>query len=440
MMRASSLLDTPLLTRWHDARVETDALFGIVRPEFLFERPVAERHRLAFYIGHLEAFDWNLLGGHLGLASERPDLDRLFAFGIDPVGGKLPQDQPGDWPALSVFHAYRDRVRARLDDAIADRRADDGERQLEQCLHVAIEHRQMHAETLAYLLHRLPFDDKTDAASVAPRSIRDITASTLTIQAGTTVLGMRRDAGEFGWDNEFDAHAVEVPEFAIDRYKITNAQYLGFVDAGGYADRRWWTDDDWRWRCAHAITHPAFWIRSDGKWFWRSMFAQIPLPLAFPVYVSHAEARAYAAWAGRSLPTEAQWQRAAFGTNTDPPNPIERTPRAVTRGDAFDPLPVDDANLAASPFGVVGMRANGWEWTASPFAAFRGFHPFDFYANYSEPFFDGRHFVLKGGSVRTAATMLRPSFRNWFQPHYPYVYAGFRCVDSLIGHAPRSTT
>ena len=84
------------------------------------------------------------------------------------------------------------------------------------------------------------------------------------------------------------------------------------------------------------------------------------------------------------------------------------------------------------------MRANGWEWTASPFAAFRGFHTFDFYPNYSEPFFDGKHFVLKGGSVRTAATMLRPSFRNWFQSHYPYVYAGFRCVDSPSGPAPRS--
>jgi iron(II)-dependent oxidoreductase len=95
----------------------------------------------------------------------------------------------------------------------------------------------------------------------------------------------------------------------------------------------------------------------------------------------------------------------------------------------FDPLAVDAAELISSgPFPVVGMHGNGWEWTSTVFAPFAGFRRFDFYPGYSEPFFDGKHFVLKGGSVRTAATMLRPSFRNWFQPHYPYVYAGFRCV------------
>jgi formylglycine-generating enzyme required for sulfatase activity len=155
------------------------------------------------------------------------------------------------------------------------------------------------------------------------------------------------------------------------------------------------------------------------------MFHPLPLPPHWPVYVSHAEASAYARWAGRTLPSEAQWQRAAFGA--DGVAAIDDFPEPARR---FDPVAVDAADLIPpGPFPVAGMRGNGWEWKSTLFAPFAGFRRFDFYPGYSEPFFDGRHFVLKGGSVRTAASMLRPSFRNWFQPHYPYVYAGFRCVD-----------
>ena len=97
----------------------------------------------------------------------------------------------------------------------------------------------------------------------------------------------------------------------------------------------------------------------------------------------------------------------------------------------FDPLPVDSPKLIAPlAHDVIGMRGNGWEWTSTVFAPFDGFAIRDFYPGYSQPFFDGKHFVLKGGSTRTAPSMLRPSFRNWFQPHYPFVYAGFRCVDA----------
>jgi formylglycine-generating enzyme required for sulfatase activity len=150
------------------------------------------------------------------------------------------------------------------------------------------------------------------------------------------------------------------------------------------------------------------------------MFAEIPLPSDWPVYVSHAEAKAYARWAGKKLPTEAQWQRAATGA----PH--------VAEGNfdfrRWDPSPVQAHADNRSEFGVEGQFGNGWEWTATEFAPLEGFEPFAFYLGYSANFFDGKHFVLKGGSPRTAACMLRPSFRNWFQGHYQYAYAGFRCV------------
>ena len=413
-----------LLARLHSARAHTDELFGIVKPEFLFERPIAERHRLAFYIGHLDAFDWNLLSAPLGLSSEYQALDTLFAFGIDPVDGQLPSDQPSDWPPLQEFLRYRQQARTRLD-AVLHRGSLDGDEtsRIDVLLNVAIEHRQMHAETLSYLMHRMPFDQKRTAHTHSSPAQRSVEPETVTIAGGVTTLGAHAASGAFGWDNEFEAHDVDVPAFRIDKYKVTNRQYLAFVDDGGYARRELWNDADWTWKQSNSITQPAFWLLQDGRWQWRSMFEAIPLPLDWPVYVSHAEASAYARWTGGALPSEAQWQRAAFADHGARVDDFSEPPLR------FDPLAVDAAELIPSgPFLVVGMHGNGWEWTSTVFAPFAGFRSFDFYPGYSGPFFDGKHFVLKGGSVRTAAAMLRPSFRNWFQPHYPYVYAGFRCV------------
>ncbi len=173
----------------------------------------------------------------------------------------------------------------------------------------------------------------------------------------------------------------------------------------------------------------------DNQWLYRTMFDDISLPLDWPVYVSQAEAKAYARWAGKSLPTEAEWQRAAYATahGNERAYPWgEQAPDATSGNFDFarwNPAPVNAFPKGSSAFGVQGMLGNGWEWTATEFAPFPGFEPFPFYPGYSADFFDGRHFVMKGGSARTAACMLRRTFRNWFQPHYRFAYTGFRCVS-----------
>jgi gamma-glutamyl hercynylcysteine S-oxide synthase len=435
-----------LLEQIHDARKCTDDLFSIIKPDSLYERPIAERHRIIFYIGHLEAFDWNLFHERvLGLPSFHAEFDRLFAFGIDPVGGGLPTDQPADWPTLGQVREYVQNVRNTLDEKLERALADselsefDGF-QLSTLLNVAIEHRLMHAETLAYMLHQLAFDHKVPHREVLHVAGPEVTHDCVELPAGFLRFGLTRASGIFGWDNEYEAHSVEVPAFAIDRYQVTNRQYLDFVAAGGYETRSYWSggekdDKDWNWKAEQQISHPAFWKRDGDCWLYRTMFEDIILPLDWPVYVSLAEARAYANWAGKSLPTEAEWQRAAYAT----PNKETRTyPWGEQAPDArlgnFDfvrwsPVPVNMFPQNRSAFGVEGMLGNGWEWTSTEFARFPGFEPFPFYRGYSADFFDGRHFVMKGGSARTAACMLRPTFRNWFQAHYQYMYAGFRCVS-----------
>jgi gamma-glutamyl hercynylcysteine S-oxide synthase len=428
-----------LLERIFDARRKSDELFDIVRPDSIYERPIPERHRIVFYIGHLEAFDWNLLHESvLGLKSFDREFDRLFAFGIDPVGGGLPSDRTSDWPSIERVHDYVRRIRTALDAKLFQQTELHGRDGYPPCtlLNVAIEHRLMHVETLAYMLHQLALEKKNphreSPALVVPPPL---TGQTVRIPAGKATLGLSHHDENFGWDNEYEDHSVSVPAFEIDRYKVTNGDFLEFVGAGGYENHLLWSDDDWNWKSAQGISHPAFWKQFGDRWFYRGMFEEIPLPLDWPVYVSNAEAVAFARWKGKSLPTETEWHRAAYGTSREEQRPFPWGNEAPdSRHGNFDfyrwdPAPVNAFIEGRSAFGVEGMLGNGWEWTSTVFSPFQGFKPFPFYRGYSADFFDGKHFVMKGASSRTAACMLRPTFRNWFQAHYQYVYAGFRCVS-----------
>jgi gamma-glutamyl hercynylcysteine S-oxide synthase len=431
---------TQLLASLSDARQKSDALFETVKTECLYDRPIPERHRIVFYIGHLEAFDWNLLHENVfGLTSFHPKFDQLFAFGIDPVGGGLPTDQPADWPPLHDVRDYVHKIRAALDEKLSSGIVDSSERiqsgfSFETLLNVAIEHRLMHVETLAYMFHQIPLGNKVPQASPIVLAPEPLNPRMIEIPAGRVTLGLQRNTGAFGWDNEFDANSADVPAFAIDQFMVTNRQFLDFMNNGGYQTRSLWSDADWNWINSEAISHPVFWKKSETGWLYRGMFHEIPLPPDWPVYVSHAEASAYARWTGKQLPTEAQWQRAACGTpeGSERYYPWGEDAPSETLGNfdfkSWDPAPVNAAPQGRSAFGVEGMAGNGWEWTSSEFGPFPGFKAFPFYPGYSANFFDGKHFVMKGGSPRTAACMLRPTFRNWFQAHYQYVYAGFRCV------------
>jgi ergothioneine biosynthesis protein EgtB len=451
-----------LLSRLAAARARSDALFARIRPEAILERPIAERHRLLFYLGHLEAFDWNLIG-RFGLGGEpvHREFDRLFERGIDPVDGSLPDDRPSDWPGRDEVLRYGRAARDRVDGSLRAAGAR-GHHLLEDgtLLHAAVEHRLMHVETLCYMLTWLPHALKTGDGTAAPgagaapdpgpapeapaagRRPPPGAPRIVEIPEGIATLGLPRepaagaggDGAPFGWDNEFAERRVRVPAFEIDVHNVTNGRFLEFVRAGGYDDRALWGDADWEWKEKAGVRHPRFWLRRGEAWFQRAAFADPPLPLAWPVYVSHAEASAYARWAGLALPTEAQWQRAACGTpgGEERAYPWGNAPPDGRRGNfdfrRFDPLPAGSCPAGDSAFGVADLAGNGWEWTRTPFEPLPGFERSAYYPGYSADFFDGRHFVLKGGSAVTAACLLRRSFRNWFQAHYPNIYATFRCV------------
>jgi formylglycine-generating enzyme required for sulfatase activity len=408
-MTAPQVLSGKLLARLRAARDESERLFAVLRPEAIFERPIAERHRVIFYIGHLDGFDSiQICREGLGMTSPDPELDRLFQAGIDPDAGHLPADTPDDWPALRQVMAYVARCRAHVDENI--------ERASEDVIHMAIEHREMHLETLAYMFHNFGLDRKNRPHSVPSRQIAlsNGSAEWREIPAGDAILGKSHD-GIFGWDNEYEQVRRRVPAFRIQRYKVTNGEYLRFVEDGAPL--------------------PHFWVTRNKAFFYRGMFEEIPLPLDWPVYVTQQEAESYAQWAGKSLMTEEQFHRAAYGSPDDRNRPYPWGTAAPTSDygnfdfKSWEPESVFATPSGDSAFGVSQLVGNGWEWTRTVFGPLPGFEPRRTYPGYSANFFDGEHYVMKGGSPRTAASLLRRSFRNWFRRDYPYVYATFRCVE-----------
>jgi ergothioneine biosynthesis protein EgtB len=428
-----------IVDRLTDAWARTDRIFAILEPGAWLARPITLRHPFIFYLGHLPAFAWNHVGGGL---LERPSLnaayDELFSRGIDPDVDDPTRchdhpEAPEQWPAPEEVLAYRDRVREALRSSVeaVAARADTHLMAREgRVFSMVIEHELMHQETLLYMLQRLPLERKVKPAGVpAYRLEPGRPGGMVEIPAGTAALGARFDDVAFGWDNEFSALDAHVPAFRIDTTPVTNRQFLAFVEDGGYRRSELWTDEDWLWRGHDAVEHPAVWELRDGAWVYRTLFDRLPLETVadWPVFVSLAEARAFARWRGARLPTEAEFHRAAAG--------LGREGRAEQGNVGFRqwaPTPVGTHPDGASDWGVQDLIGDGWEWTDTVFAPLPGFDAYiPGYPGYSADFFDGKHYVLKGGSWATATSLLRPSFRNWFQAHYPYVFAKFRCVSDL---------
>ncbi|HSC29495.1 MAG TPA: SUMF1/EgtB/PvdO family nonheme iron enzyme [Vicinamibacterales bacterium] len=447
---APPVLDrSALVERYVRTRERTRQLFDLIDPAAYYSRPISLRNPIVFYEGHLPAFSIiAFINRGLGRPGVDDALERLFARGIDPESDATAVPRSGAstaWPSRETVLAFGRQADELVVAALRDAAFDPSRPAMRryEAIFTALEHEAMHQETLLYMWHRLPGEQKrhVDAPQGVPRLLPDRAyetagdpprSSPVRIPAGAATLGADRDAGAFGWDNEFERAIVEVPAFEIDAHSVTNAEFLRFLEAGGYERRDFWTEDGWAWRSSESVEHPAFWVRKGERWFWRGMFEDIPLPASWPVYVSQAEAAAFARSRGRRLPTEAEFHRAAFGTpeGGEREFPWGSEPPDATRGNfdfaSWEPVPAGSRPAGASAWGVHDLIGNGWEWTSTVFEPFPGFEPMASYPEYSADFFDGGHYVMKGASQATAKELVRRSFRNWFRPNYPYVYAKFR--------------
>ncbi len=303
---------------------------------------------------------------------------------------------------------------------------------------LSVFHEDMHTEAFTYTRQTLGYRPPTFLDSASRGTSRPLAATTtakgngkrrdIEIHGGDSQLGAPRDAA-FAFDNEKWAHAVHVKPFAIAQTAVTQEEFAAFVNENGYGRSEFWNDDGWRWRKETGAEHPVYWRREGtDAWFRRHFDQWLPLEPDLPViHVNWFEADAYCRWAGRRLPSEAEWELAAGGAEKRHYPWGEEPPceaKAQLDWQSMNTTDVTAHPTGDSPDGLRQMIGNVWEWTASTLNPYPGFVA-DPYKDYSEPWFHTRK-VLRGGCWATRSRMLRGTWRNFYEPHRRDVFAGFR--------------
>jgi len=385
---------------------------------------------LAWDLAHVGNYEeqW-LLRAAAGRDALRPELDEIYDAFEHPRAER---------PTLPLLHtaeagSYIGQVRRRVLDALAALRLDPRQPLLAGGLvfGMVVQHEHQHDETMlaTHQLRRgqpaLPATDELPA----PEAL--VTAAEVLVPEGPFTMGCSDDP--WAYDNERPAHEVQLPPYWIDTVPVSNADYLRFVEDGGYEQPRWWTEDGWEWRNRSGKRTPAFWFHEGGGWLRRRFGRVESLPGDEPAqHVCWHEAAAYARWAGRRLPTEAEWEKAA---SWDPATASKRrfpwgsaAPRAehANLGQVrYRPTARGSFPAGASAYGALQLLGDVWEWTATEFTGYPGFRSFP-YREYSEVFFGGGYRVLRGGSWATDPSACRTTFRNWDLPIRRQIFAGFR--------------
>ncbi|WP_338890090.1 ergothioneine biosynthesis protein EgtB [Rhodococcus sovatensis] len=362
----------------------------------------------------------------------RQDIDELYdAF-------KHSRSSRRALPLLSPDEArkYVSTVREKVWDVLGNSPLDG--RRLERdgfAFGMVAQHEQQHDETML-ATHQLRTGPAVLHAPQPPRSRVSATGEAI-IEGGEFTMGTTLDP--WALDNERPAHATYVPTFAIDVAPVTNGQYAEFIAHDGYDRPELWSERGWAHRTSEGLRAPQFWeVDADGSWWRRAFGVTEPVKPNQPVvHVCFFEAEAYANWAGKRLPTEAEWEKAArFDPSTGsvrkyPWGDAEPTELHANLGQRhLEPADVGAYPAGASPHGVHQLIGDVWEWTSSEFGPYPGFAPFP-YAEYSEVFLRGDYRVLRGGSFGTDEVACRGTFRNWDHPIRRQIFAGFRCARDV---------
>ena len=412
-----------------DARRRTLELVDDLDDAQLLGPRLAIVNPLLWEIAHVAWFQEKWVLRHaLGEPPIRADGDALWDSGAIPHDTRWDLSLPTRAESLAYMREVHEQVLDRLERAQVDER-------VAYFVRYTTFHEDMHDEaftytrqTLGYPAPRLSGRGWATSSGALPGDVE--------VPGGTFLLGAA-SSELFVFDNEKWAHPVEVQPFAIARAPVTQAEFAAFVDEGGYRHDACWSEAGRAWRDAAGAEHPVHWRREGAAWLRRDFDAWVPLEPHRPViHVNWHEAQAYCRWAGRRLPTEAEWEAAAalepaagggFGARKrrfpwgDEEPTVER---ANLDARAMGCLDVSALPEGDSAFGCRQMLGNVWEWTATAFGPYPGFVP-DAYREYSEPWF-GDHKVLRGGCWVTRSRLLRNTWRNFYTPNRRDVWAGFR--------------
>lgn len=427
-----------------------ESLFGCLRSDAAyFEKPITLRHPLIFYFGHTATFYVNkLLLAKLIPERVNPAFEAIFAVGVDEMSWDDLDEANYDWPTVAEVKAYRQQVREAVTRAIVEAPwvGPLGWDNPWWAVLMGIEHELIHLETSSVLIrqHRLEYVQPQPnwlPVAATPTTLRTVPTNDLVaVAAGAVSLGKGNphadacavlgEAQRYGWDNEYGVHDAEVPTFSASRMLVSNAEFLAFVEAGGYLADQFWCEEGLGWRNFAQALHPTFWVKQPMGWHLRLMCEEVPMPWDWPVEVNCHEAAAFCRWKAEAsgmsvrLPTEDEWYRLYDVAGVQPETLAQRR---LSGGCSSVPV---NQYAQGDFYDVVG---NVWQWTCTPIYPFAGFEAHPLYDDFSIPTFDERHNLIKGGSWISCGNEALRASRYAFRRHF-FQHAGFRYV---VGEAPR---
>jgi gamma-glutamyl hercynylcysteine S-oxide synthase len=424
-----------LAGKLEEARERTRFLLEPVSEEDLVAQHDQIMSPLIWDYGHIANYEelWLLHKAHGKVLSKR-ELYDLYDASLHPREER---------PSLNLLNRkdaelYLDAVRKAVLEMLEDADLDGGDPLLKDgfVYNMIVQHEYQHNETMLQTLQLKKGEGYKPETRVELPSGRTPEREMVPIPDGEFVMGTDDRAQTL--DNERNTHAMDLPGFLIDTTPVTNGAYLRFVEDGGYERPELWSPAGWEYIKEERIGAPMHWYQPEPHSWWTERFGfDEPLnPGAPVVHVSWYEADAYARWAGKRLPTEAEWEKAASW------DPDTGTKRLYPWGDeaptpahanldqlAFGAAEVGAYSEGTSAYGVLGMIGDVWEWTCSDLYAYPGFEAFP-YREYSEIFFGPDYKVMRGGSWATRPGAIRNTFRNWDYPIRRQLFVGFRCAKS----------
>lgn len=433
-----SLKREEIRSYFHTTLDRYEQLFETLRnDEAYYEKPIALRHPLIFYLGHTATFFVNKLI-LAGLITERidPRLESIFAVGVDEMSWDDLDSTHYNWPSVKEVQSYRKSMRSLVDELISTMPLTlpiSWESNWWPIL-MGIEHERIHLETSSVLIrqHTLHFVQPHPNWQPCRKSGTAPQNELIRVEAGTvTIEKNKTDHQHYGWDNEYGSHTTDIPAFQASKFLVSNQEFLPFVEANGYRTESYWQEEGRSWQEFTQTERPAFWIKKDDTWYLRLMTEEIPMPWDWPVEVNYHEAKAFCNWKAAMtkqpvrLPTEDEWYR-LYDAAQLPEVPMDTKACGNLHLDYYaSSCPVTEFAYGDF-FDIVG---NVWQWTETPTYPFSGFDVHPLYDDFTTPTFDGQHNLIKGGSWIACGNESLRSARYAFRRHF-FQHAGFRYVVS----------
>lgn len=431
-----------ILDYFHNTFTLYESLFDcLANDQSFYTRANRLRQPLIFYYGHTSVFFINKLNV-ANLIDQRIDarLESILAVGVDEMSWDDLNEENYDWPTPAEVKAYRDATRDVVDMFI--RECDfslpiDWNSPMWIIL-MGIEHERIHLETSSILIRELPLDQVKPhpiwgaICQDASTSATQIPANELvTVEGGEVEMGKSHSAQLYGWDNEYGYAAESVADFKASKYLVSNGEFLEFVDAGGYKEKKYWTEEGWNWLDFSQARHPVYWVKKANTYQYRTMLELTDMPWNWPAEINYLEAKAFCNWKSEQtgkqirLPTEPEWVTMRERLDTDQPF-WEQAPGNINLEHGMSPCPVDRHEFEGGLFDLIG---NVWQWTETPIDGFNGFKVHPIYDDFSTPTFDGKHNLFKGGCWISTGNYAIKDARYAFRRHF-FQYSGLRYVEA----------